>query len=58
MTYASDSGLFGAVFGVRPMLDFTFREFALALAIVYIFCAWFIDRQVLHSIFESLSMGW
>jgi len=40
------------------MLDFTFREFALAAAIVYLFCSWFIDRQVLWSIFESLSNGW
>jgi hypothetical protein len=40
------------------MFDFTLREFALAAAIVYLFCAWFLDRQVLHAIFESLSAAW
>jgi hypothetical protein len=36
------------------MLDFTLREFTLIAAIVFIFCAWFLDRQVLHTLFESL----
>jgi len=40
------------------MPDFTPRELALAAAIVFVFCASFIDRQILQAIVESLQAFW
>ena len=36
------------------MLDFSFRELALAGAILFVLSSWFIDRQVLASILEVM----
>jgi hypothetical protein len=58
VTYASVSGFSITVSCEPAMPDFTPRELALAAAIVFVFCASFIDRQILQAIVESLRAFW
>jgi hypothetical protein len=51
----SIAGFVAFVSCVPAMLDFTLREFALFAAIVFLFCSWLIDHQVLYALLESLS---
>jgi hypothetical protein len=43
---------------VPAMLDLRPRELALAAAIVFVLTSWFIDRQILYAMIESLRTIW
>ena len=58
VSYTSDSGFSFIVSCVPAMPDFTFRELAIAAAIVIALSSQFLDRQILQAALEALKVFW